>query len=60
MTPETNNSSNEILKDNDLRFMARAFELAQEAEKHNEIPVGAVVVVDGKIIGEGFNQSIMP
>jgi tRNA(adenine34) deaminase len=40
-------------------FMHRAFELAQQAQEHNEIPVGAVVVADGKIIGEGFNQSIM-
>ncbi|MDX2366818.1 MAG: tRNA adenosine(34) deaminase TadA, partial [Colwellia sp.] len=29
------------------------------AEQYNEIPVGAVVVHQGKIIGEGFNQSIM-
>jgi len=43
----------------DLRFMQRAFELAQQAEQHDEIPVGAVVVYQGKIIGEGFNQSIM-
>jgi tRNA(adenine34) deaminase len=43
----------------DLTFMQRAFELAQQAEQHDEIPVGAVVVKQGKIIGEGFNQSIM-
>ena len=43
----------------DLTFMQRAFELAQQAEQHDEIPVGAVVVHQGKIIAEGFNQSIM-
>jgi tRNA(adenine34) deaminase len=43
----------------DLRFMQRAYKLAQQAESFNEIPVGAVVVANGKIIGEGFNQSIM-
>lgn len=43
----------------DLAFMQRAFELAQQAELHDEIPVGAVVVHQGKIIAEGFNQSIM-
>ena len=43
---------------NDHFFMQRAFELAQHAEKMNEIPVGAVVVHQGQIIGEGFNQSI--
>jgi len=42
----------------DEYFMQRAFELAQQAEQLNEIPVGAVLVHQGKIIGEGFNQSI--
>lgn len=40
-------------------FMQRALQLAQLAEQHDEIPVGAVVVYQGEIIGEGFNQSIM-
>jgi len=39
--------------------MQRAFELAQQAEQLDEIPVGAVVVYQGEIIGEGFNQSIL-
>lgn len=43
----------------DLKFMQRALELANKAEQHNEIPVGAVVVYQNNIIGEGFNQSIM-
>lgn len=43
----------------DLFFMQKAYELAQQAEQHDEIPVGAIVVYQGKIIGEGFNQSIM-
>lgn len=44
---------------NEEKFMQRAFELAQQAEQHDEIPVGAVVVYQNEIIGEGFNQSIM-
>ncbi|WP_114326210.1 tRNA adenosine(34) deaminase TadA [Candidatus Colwellia aromaticivorans] len=40
-------------------FMQQAFKLAQQAEQNDEIPVGAVVVYQGKIIGEGYNQSIM-
>lgn len=48
----------DLEKNNDQYFMQRAFELAQQAEQHDEIPVGAVVVYQGKIIGEGFNQSI--
>ncbi len=42
----------------DIKFMERAYELAQQAEQIDEIPVGAVVVANGEIIGEGFNQSI--
>jgi tRNA(adenine34) deaminase len=39
--------------------MEQAYKLAQRAEQYDEIPVGAVVVYQGKIIGEGFNQSIL-
>lgn len=35
--------------------MKRAIELANFAKKNGEIPVGAVVVKDGIIIGEGYN-----
>jgi tRNA(adenine34) deaminase len=35
--------------------MARALELAREAERAGEVPVGAVVVKDGAVIGEGHN-----
>lgn len=38
--------------------MRRALELAGEARARNEVPVGAVVVFDGAIVGEGFNQPI--
>ena len=39
-------------------FMRRALELAGEAARRGEVPVGAVVVLDGTAIGEGFNQPI--
>lgn len=42
----------------DMRWMARALELADRAEKLDEVPVGAVVVKDGVIIGEGWNNPI--
>ena len=38
--------------------MRRAVELAAEARAHGEVPVGAVVVLDGAVIGTGFNQPI--
>ena len=38
--------------------MQRALELARDAETAGEVPVGAVIVRDGKIIGEGSNRPI--
>jgi tRNA(adenine34) deaminase len=43
----------------DTQFMRRALELAEEAAKVDEVPVGAVLVHDNKIIAEGFNKPIM-
>lgn len=43
---------------NDLDYMQRAIELAHEAQSHDEVPVGAVLVLDNEIIGEGFNSPI--
>ncbi len=38
--------------------MRAALELAREAAAVDEVPVGAVVVVNGEIVGRGFNQPI--
>lgn len=46
------------MDDNDLIFMQRALELAQQAEVAGEVPVGAVIVKDNEIVAEGFNQPI--
>lgn len=40
------------------RFMAEALRLAREGAAMDEVPVGAVVVKDGEIIGRGFNAPI--
>ena len=43
----------------DDRFMQRALDLARHAQQeHAEVPVGAVLVADGQIAGEGWNHSI--
>lgn len=42
----------------DQQFMQRSLELAQYAATQNEVPVGAVLVHDNKIIGAGWNQPI--
>jgi tRNA(adenine34) deaminase len=43
---------------NDEHFMRRALELARRAQEEGEVPVGAVVVQEEKIIGEGWNRPI--
>ena len=37
-------------------YMRRALELAQQARKQGDVPVGCVIVRDGEIIGEGRNR----
>ena len=44
--------------DFDLRQMGRALELARLAEAGGEVPVGAVLVLDDVIVGEGRNSPI--
>ena len=43
---------------NDEHWMRRALLLSLKAEAKDEVPVGAVIVRDGVVIGEGFNQPI--
>jgi len=38
--------------------MRRALALADRAEQAGEVPVGAVIVRDGAVLGEGYNQPI--
>ena len=40
------------------RWMDLALDLALQAEARDEVPIGALVVEDGKVLGEGFNQPI--
>ena len=42
----------------DEHFMALAIEQARLAAEQGEVPVGAVVVKDGEVIGQGFNLPI--
>ena len=42
----------------DQFWMSTAIELAKQAGERGEIPVGAVLILDDKIIGRGRNQSI--
>jgi tRNA(adenine34) deaminase len=42
----------------DIDYMRRALELARAAGAEGEVPVGAVVVSGGRIVGEGANRPI--
>ncbi len=42
----------------DARYMARAMELARMAEQAGEVPVGALIVHQGKVVAEGWNRPI--
>ena len=41
-----------------LQFMAEAVAEARRAEAEGEVPVGAVAVVDGQVVGAGHNRPI--
>ncbi len=38
-------------------YMKKAFDLAQQAFEEDEVPIGAIVVCENKIIGKGYNQT---
>ena len=42
----------------DINYMQQAIALAQQAAEQGEVPVGAIIVKDGEIIGKGSNTPI--
>jgi tRNA(adenine34) deaminase len=42
----------------DDQLMDAALEQAKLAEEAGEVPIGAIVAIDGRIVGRGFNQPI--
>lgn len=47
-----------LFNDQDEKWMRYAINLAEQAAQKNEVPVGAVIVSQGQIIGQGFNALI--
>lgn len=46
------------MSDSDLKWMRHAIALAKRGEGEGEVPVGAVIVKDNEIVGEGWNQPV--
>ena len=49
---------NEVESDDEY-WMLQALELAEQARQEQEVPVGAILVHENKLIGSGWNQSIL-
>jgi len=55
-TPEGGDTA--VFTPADSEWMQQALTLARQAEEEGEVPVGAVLVRDGELAGEGWNRSI--
>ena len=42
----------------DVKWMQEALKLAKQGAEHGEVPVGAILVHDQQVIGQGFNEPI--
>ena len=47
-----------MIENDDIQWMQHAITLARRAQDLGEVPVGAVILKDNQIIGEGWNQPI--
>ncbi|CAI4155703.1 tRNA adenosine(34) deaminase TadA [Alteromonas macleodii] len=56
--PLTEITMEQSATEEDLMWMRHALTLADKAESIGEVPVGACVVLNGELIGEGFNTPI--
>jgi len=48
------------LRNTDTPYISRAIELALEAERRGNLPIGAVIVLDGAIVAEAGNSILVP
>ena len=46
----------EINREKDEKYMRLAIEEAKLALKADEVPIGAIIVADGCIVGRGYNM----
>ena len=48
-----------MMNEADIVYMKKALELAKRAGELGDVPVGAVIVKDGQIIAEGYNERVI-
>lgn len=53
---ESENSTEKDYDETDVKFMKEAIRQAKKAAKLNEVPIGCVIVYEGKIIARGYNR----
>lgn len=56
--PSTKSSPDAGADNADRLFMREALKLAQRAAGQGEVPVGAIIVKNGQVVGQGFNQPV--
>jgi tRNA(adenine34) deaminase len=44
----------------DTKYISRAIQIAIEAEAHGNLPIGAVITLDDKVVAEGSNTVLVP
>lgn len=49
-----------MISTDEAQFIDRAVELAETAEAEGNLPIGAVLTLDGEIVGEGGNRIVVP
>ena len=47
------------IQTNEEKFMKKAIEQARKAERLGEVPIGCVIVYQGKIVGRGYNRRMV-
>ena len=52
--------TNKNITDDDLKFLREAIQLAKEAEKAGNLPIGAVITIDNEKITDGKNSIWKP
>ena len=55
-SPAVSDSASPVFSREDLKYMKAALKQAEKAIALGEVPIGAVIVYDGKIIGRGYNR----